>query len=90
MGAPHSRIESVDRPLSEAEEVAVVRSAWRQAEAECGRALEQWNAATTGGKPHAYKLYRDALEYEARAADALAEVLGRCSCVPAHEALAAA
>jgi hypothetical protein len=89
MGARRSRSDSVDRPLTEAEEAAAIWRAWRLADIEAGLALQRWSAASKGGKARAYDSYRDALELEARAADALAELLGRHARAGAREAVAA-
>jgi hypothetical protein len=90
MGERHRSIDSIDRPLTETEEVAAVWRAWQLAEVESGLALERWSAATMGGKAQAYDKYRHALEHEARAANVLASLLRGSSHIALDETLAAA
>ena len=89
MSARHRISDSVERPLTEDETRGAMWNVWRLAEIDCGFALERWREASKGGKARAYQMYRQALEHEARAADALARHLGRSSGADVHEAIAA-
>jgi hypothetical protein len=84
-------IESTRPPVREVEAVDMARMwrTWRMAEVESGVALMAWYQASKGAKARAYDVYMDALDWEARAADALAQLLEPLRHPGACEALAA-